>query len=105
MAGVVYEKFDPGEPGLFRNADRQLGAVLVVGKAPDEFMYSRVLAFWMATWPWAICRLSSSRPLTRIRASVNTVPLLGASRSSRTIGGVSPGYTGYRELAAVVLIW
>ena len=37
MTGDVYAKFEPGEPGLFRNAVRQLAVVLE--KAPDELMY------------------------------------------------------------------
>ena len=44
---MVYEKFEPGEPGLFRNAVRQLTVVLV--NVPDELMYwPRLLR--IATW-------------------------------------------------------
>ncbi len=47
IAGDVYAKFDPGEPGLFRNAVRQLSVVLV--KVPVELMYLPRLSL-IATW-------------------------------------------------------
>ncbi len=79
---------DPGEPGLFRNAVRQLWVVLV--NVPDELMYWPKL-FLMATCAEAICWSSSTRPLTTMRESVNAVPSGGENRPSTKTGGVSPG--------------
>ena len=45
---------------------------------------------------------SSSRPLMKMRESVNAVPSVGASRFSVTVGARSPGYTRYRAVAPVV---
>ena len=75
----MYEKFEPGEPGLFRNAVRQLSLVLV--NVPDELMYWPG-AFLIATSTPAICWSSSTRPLTKIRPSVKAVPSSGENRSS-----------------------
>ena len=78
---------------------RKLGVVLV--KAPDELMYWPRL-FLIATEACAICWSSSTRPLMKILPSVKTVPSVGASRFSVTVGGRSPGYAGYRAVAPVV---
>ena len=42
ITGDVYEKFEPGEPGLFMNAPRQLAVVLVNVPARAHVLAERV---------------------------------------------------------------
>ncbi len=82
------EKFEPGVPGLVRNAVRQLAFVLV--NVPLELMY-RPSESTMPISTRCIAWSSSARPLMKILPSENVVPSVGVSRDSFRTGGVSPG--------------
>ena len=75
-------------PGLFRNAVRQLGVVLV--KVPEELM-KRPSESTMPTSTRGDAVSSLARPVTTILPSVNVVPLIGCPRLSSKVGGRSPG--------------